>query len=172
MATEIVVALIAGVVSFVGLVITKEQTVSGFRQEWINALRNDIAKLMKELHSFYMKYLISKKAGTSFIQENLDTADKIIHLLHKIELRLNPNDSDGLIELLKKVEDIITSPSELEFDGMFEDVTDEFKERSHELLKQEWERVKKGEQWFHLTKMGILIISSILVLFLVGSLIF
>ena len=39
METSIIVAIIAGFVSFIGLVITKEQKISEFRQVWIDALR-------------------------------------------------------------------------------------------------------------------------------------
>ena len=38
----VVAALIAGTVSLLGLIISKEQKTSEFRQAWIDALRNDL----------------------------------------------------------------------------------------------------------------------------------
>ena len=42
----VVAAIIAGLVAFYSLIISKEQTISGFRQQWIDALRADVAALV------------------------------------------------------------------------------------------------------------------------------
>lgn len=39
MQTEIIVAIIAATAGWLGLILTKEQKVSEFRQKWIDALR-------------------------------------------------------------------------------------------------------------------------------------
>ena len=39
----IVAAIIAGAVAFVSLIISKEQSISEFRQQWIDELRKDVA---------------------------------------------------------------------------------------------------------------------------------
>ena len=47
-------ALIAGGVSFAGLLITNQSKVSEFRQTWINALREDVATVIThalEIHA-------------------------------------------------------------------------------------------------------------------------
>ena len=41
----IVAAIIAGLVAFFSLIISKEQTVFDFRQQWIDELRKDIASV-------------------------------------------------------------------------------------------------------------------------------
>ena len=46
-------ALIAGVVSLLGLVISKEQKVSEFRQAWIDALRSDVASLISHVNAIH-----------------------------------------------------------------------------------------------------------------------
>jgi hypothetical protein len=47
-ASAFVVAWVAGAFSLLGLLISKEQKVSEFRQAWIDALRADIAALVAE----------------------------------------------------------------------------------------------------------------------------
>jgi hypothetical protein len=42
----IAAALIAGLIFLLSLVISKEQKISDFRQEWINSLRSEIAALI------------------------------------------------------------------------------------------------------------------------------
>jgi hypothetical protein len=46
----IVAAIIAGIVALLGLIISKEQKVSEFRQQWIDALRQDIAAVIRHGH--------------------------------------------------------------------------------------------------------------------------
>jgi hypothetical protein len=41
----VIAAIIAGSIALLGLIISKEQKVSEFRQQWIDALRQDIAPL-------------------------------------------------------------------------------------------------------------------------------
>jgi|SRR5580698_964462 hypothetical protein len=42
-AVTIIAAIIAALVSFLSLIISKEQSVSEFRQQWIDALQKDVA---------------------------------------------------------------------------------------------------------------------------------
>ncbi|PRM91919.1 hypothetical protein CJ673_11230 [Aliarcobacter cryaerophilus] len=152
---SITVALMAGFISYIGLVITKEQKISDFRQEWINSIRNDVADLMKELHHFYMAYLVAQKESQSnieFLKNNLLITNQIQFLVHKIKLRLNPDDSDGIIKLLDEIMNIITSPTELKDDENFDKLTEKLNTKAHELFKSEWERVKRGEKWFRWSK--------------------
>jgi hypothetical protein len=50
-------ALIAGLISLLGLIISKEQKVSDFRQAWIDALRSDIAAVITHAQSIHGAYL-------------------------------------------------------------------------------------------------------------------
>jgi hypothetical protein len=45
-AGAIIAAFIAGLIALLGLIISKEQTISWFRQAWIDALREDIAAVI------------------------------------------------------------------------------------------------------------------------------
>ena len=163
METSIVVAIIAGFVSFIGLVITKEQKVSEFRQAWIDVLRNDVAELMSAINHFELTYLTYKmknkgKWSPNFIGEHVEITNKIQLLIHRINLRLNPKDSEGIIEELEKLNKILTNPSEMLKDNALENATKNFNDKIHQVLKSEWERVKEGEPWFRFTKWGIVIL--------------
>ncbi len=48
-AGAILAAVIAGAFSFLSLVMSKEQKVSEFRQDWINSLREDICKFVSAI---------------------------------------------------------------------------------------------------------------------------
>lgn len=170
METSIIVAIIAGFVSFVGLVITKEQKVSEFRQAWIDDLRNDVAKLMSAINHFELAYLIYRKQNAGrlahdFIDENVEITNKIQLMIHRINLRLNPKDSEGIIEELDNLSDILISPYEMMKDNALENATKSFSNKVHVVLKNEWERVKKGEPWFKFTKYGIIVLLIGLIVF-------
>ncbi|KAB7892671.1 hypothetical protein [Poseidonibacter ostreae] len=161
METSIVLAIIAGFISFIGLIIAKEQKISEFRQTWIDLLRGDISEFIQELHHFYLSYAIYKSKASNnkdFLENNLQITNQIRYLYYKIKLRLNPNDSDGLIEILDKTILMITSKDEILKNVNFENIVKELDDKSHELFKREWERVKKGEPWFMFAKLRIIAI--------------
>jgi hypothetical protein len=98
----ILVAFIAGIVSFVGLVISKENKISEFRQTWIDELRKDISDYIAytDKHFFYYKLTSqnNKKAGGSggLQKEGLDLYLNEYHIVYslysRIRLRLSPKD--------------------------------------------------------------------------------
>ena len=49
----ITAALITGLVSFLGLIISKEQKVSEFRQAWIDSLRSELAALISHANAIH-----------------------------------------------------------------------------------------------------------------------
>jgi hypothetical protein len=53
----LLVAMIAGAFSLLGLVISKEQKVSEFRQTWIDALREDISELIAHANLIHAELL-------------------------------------------------------------------------------------------------------------------
>ena len=50
----VVAALIAAIVSLLGLIISKEQKTSEFRQAWIDALRSDLTHLIHRIYPTYV----------------------------------------------------------------------------------------------------------------------
>ena len=98
----ILVAFIAGIVSFIGLVISKENKISEFRQTWIDELRKDISDYIAytDKHSFYYKLTSQnniKAGGSGGLQkEGFDLYLNEYHIVHslysRIKLRLSPKD--------------------------------------------------------------------------------
>ena len=165
---KIIVALIAVVVSFVGLIITKEQKTSEFRQKWIDEIRFDIANLMGCLSQYTTKWIVLENTGLTdvrkaFLKDNISIINEIYVLLYRIELRLNPIKDKSLIDVLKHIEEMIQSPKKMDHDSLFEDLTGQLKSQSHEMLKKEWTRVKDGEPIFRTTKyiLGLVLLVSL-----------
>ncbi|MBU4485699.1 MAG: hypothetical protein KKD38_02100 [Candidatus Delongbacteria bacterium] len=172
--TEIFIALIAISGSFIGLIITKESKISEFRQKWIDNLRDDISKLMGSLCEFSTSRLITNHSSGSpetekdkqFIQNNLQVIKEIFTLLHRITLRLNPKKDIQLINVLNQIEVLLTEPSMLDNEKCFEFVTNDLKLQSHDLLKREWERVKKGEPFYII--MHYIVLTLFIVIFTIA----
>jgi hypothetical protein len=87
-----IAALIAGIVSLLGLIISKEQKTSEFRQAWVDALRSDLTGFLTQINAIHdatrVKYADhAKKVETLsplYIPLNTSTFN--------ILLRLNPNE--------------------------------------------------------------------------------
>lgn len=97
--------------------------VARFRQEWINALRADLA----ELHSLL---LFAPQGGQDGREKD------IIRLKTRIELLLNPRE-EASQHLVEAIEDLISAE-----DGSGAELTGVFVGRSQKILKEEWDRVK------------------------------
>lgn len=145
----ITAAFVAGAASFVVTVLSKDQKTSEFRQAWIDELRKDSARLAAKADTMLAilsrgcssdaerdEFLLSEKAEFSEMQ----------NLVNLVRLRLNPTEHTELLGILCK------------FDGKGGTI-DERLEAIEELvpavqkvLKDEWERVKRGEPSFRFLK--------------------
>jgi len=156
-------AFFAGVVSMVSLIIAKEHRVSDFRQAWINALRGEIASLIGRVNAINEWRLATKERDTKDAGshgtggEIVDDVAEQYRLMHPdvfkmeealatIELRLNPKE-DKAKPLLKKAEAVVC---EVRLERAvcrtrLRRVEKELLDESKAYLKDEWERVKKGE---------------------------
>lgn len=76
---SVIAAIIAAAVAGVGLVITKENKTSEFRQDWIDGLRNELAELME--------YFLRLRNCSS--DEIISIRNKINFLSAKIRLRFS-----------------------------------------------------------------------------------
>jgi hypothetical protein len=153
----ITVAMIAGLVSFVVTILTKEQKTSEFRQSWIDALRQELSDFAAILLSIADTIHLKSELGVTEgeIPEQVHTeplADikQLEGVRVSILLRLNPIEHTELIGLINKAylyNDSIRSQKE---NG--ESLIDSFISESQRVLKKEWRRVKQGELAFWLTK--------------------
>ncbi len=153
----IIAGLIAAVISFVGLIITKEQKVSEFRQSWIDEIRKDISDLIGHLGQYDVSWNIihkpsDKKSIEHFISETNINFHEMIVLINRIKLRLNPKKDKDFILKLDELEIFISSYDKLNTENLHITLTEEFYQLSHQLLKNEWDRVKDGEPIFKYSK--------------------
>lgn len=159
-------AIIAGLISLLGLIIGKEQKVSEFRQAWIDELRKCLVAYLVNINAIADALRVAKANGDQ--PSGIDQNYKLLNEAnHGIKLRVNDREQPSL-ELLQSME---------EFDKLAQknsDLTPEkirqaeekFLSASKALLKFEWRRVKRGEKTFFWTKyIAIALIAGMLTLF-------
>jgi hypothetical protein len=146
----ILAALIAGALTFIGILISKEQKTSEFRQAWIDALRSDLAELLSSVHVIADAYtagvLTEDDKDWRAVREDLRSANSAGT---RVKLRLNPGEdtSKRLLALIKELEDQYVNDNTANYQFL-EGVSNNIISESHFILKREWRRVKRGEPIF------------------------
>lgn len=161
-------AIIAGLVSLLGLIIGKEQKVSEFRQAWIDELRKCLVAYLVNINAI-SDSLRLKKSG-----QTIDAKDVVSHykLLNEasngIALRVNATEgpSQELLKAMKYFESIAGDNNSLTPENI-RAAEQEFLEASRKLLKFEWKRVKRGEKIFVWTKNLAITFVSIMIVILI-----
>jgi hypothetical protein len=190
-AVPILVAFIAGVVSLIGLVISKENKISEFRQAWIDELRKDISDYISytDKHAFYYKLTRAndkRSGGSGGLQKDgidlyLNEYHIVYSLYSRIKLRISvkedhkdSNKDQRLIEeeVIEALEEVKKCYDEAAYNPNAADTKMSLYHavllgKSQILLKKEWERVKKGEKWFRNAKWAVAFIVVMLMLFIV-----
>lgn len=115
------------------------------------------------LHFSEIEDETEKEAKISdFLNNNIVLLDSIIKSYDSIRLRVNPKDDIEFLNKLEKLYLLVEKPRSLTTEKTITNATDELIAESQVLLKQEWNRVKRGELSFWVTKwlsLAILIIS-------------
>lgn len=89
----IIAAIIAGYVAFFGLIISKEQTVSDFRQKWIDALREDISAVVSFATGIHGDSVTARKHNDELWAKVKADSVRLNEVIARIRLRLNPDDA-------------------------------------------------------------------------------
>lgn len=169
----IVAALIAGGVALLGLIISKEQEVSEFRQQWIDALREDIAAVIAHSHGIHGSSIAQRAPQQSLWDTVRDDATGIRQASARIRLRLNPNEknknekaaNEAVLEALKEYESIFASPAPDFF--KLAGISDKLLSAAQIVLKENWERVRSGELVYRITRwVALFIVVAAIVLLL------
>jgi hypothetical protein len=155
-AGTIIAAVIAAAISLLGLLISKENKVSEFRQAWIDSLREEISAIV--VHASAVR---SSIAGEHFVPLNVAWA--------KVKLRLNPTEDlhIAILTALGEHEALFAGGKIPAQDAL--DLSDtKLLDCTKVVLKEEWERVKRGERIYRAATWlaGILIIVGVLFLLL------
>lgn len=131
----LLVALIAGLFSVVGLVIAKEQKVSDLRQAWIDALRQDATQVASQFERW------APNAGTK--QEEVLLAYR--SSVTAVRLRLNKSEApaQAVLAALQAMDQLILVGNGDQ--TLVNEKIEAFVSAMQTVLKTEWDRVKDGE---------------------------
>lgn len=164
-AGTILAALIAGLISFVNLLIAKDQKTTDLRQVWIDSVRETVSQFtahaVKAIPARNMARVVTEeshsgfeareRAATKMLTFFEDQQRPSLELRNKILLHLNPIEHAKLIrgvrELHEKTQ--LRSVADLE---MTEALADDVLEKTQQVLKYEWRRVKRGEAVYRVMK--------------------
>lgn len=149
----VVAALIAGLISLLGLVISKEQKVSDFRQAWIEGLRTEMVEFLAQINAVRDAINLSYKEHSEkvkllsphFVSLNKATFSILLRLNEKEEL------SKNVIGAMETFNKLVNNNSQLTIENIRK-AEEAFLTSSQKLLKSEWNRVKKGETIFRWTR--------------------
>lgn len=169
---SIVAAMIAGFVFFLGLVISKDQKISEFRQAWIDALRKDTSTLIANANVIAGFRATSGAEATPFelFKETNKNYMTINEAEASIMMRLNPKEnlSRSVLEIMKELEAILDhGKTDMDYDALTS-AQRNLLVQMNIVFKKEWNRVKRGELFYLITKISVVLI--IILLFLIGSL--
>lgn len=177
----VVASLIAGLISFVNLTLTKEQKTSEFRQAWIDALREDLAEFFacsrafaRATETFHLLGPNYKEKAALLIsdQKVSDIRYQVAEARYRIKLRLNPDEEEHQ-ELLRLIDLVVAEQNNMLAEksevaptlGAIELAA----EYAAPILKKEWERVKKGELPFRIARNWV---APIIVILSIGFVVF
>lgn len=122
----------------------KAVAISNHRQNWINALREDLAQFLKEVDVLH--YRVARLAGSKGSPATVDDLDKqqdarnsAMLAYRRILMRLNMNEASS-IELGERLNDLMIVSSAVADSQRIDAVLS----ASRKVLKQEWEVTKYG----------------------------
>ena len=161
----VLAASITGAISFVNLVVSKEQKTSEFRQAWIDAFRLELAEFCSHARRISVESSpINLKSLSGSVIDTIDAhneeilrADplhenrqRLAHTYYSLRLRLNPSekDHDVVLQHLDNVYEVLNSSSDSTCYDKTVAELDAIARISQVVLKREWTRVKEGESAF------------------------
>lgn len=160
-------AIIAGLISLLGLIIGKEQKVSEFRQAWIDELRKCLVAYLVNINAIADALRVSIATGEK--PTGIDQNYKLLNEAnHGIRLRVNDGErpSADLLRSMEHFEAIAQKNSDLTPDNIRK-AEQEFLTAAKALLKFEWRRVKKGEKTYFWTKYVVIALITVMLMIFV-----
>jgi hypothetical protein len=161
----IAAAIITALITFLGLIISKENKTSEFRQAWIDALRADFSSLLAHLHALRGTIKVLGITPESWKEARPDIV-AVNQALSGIRLRLNPTEkqSKTIFVLLDSLEAKF-KPGEALIDCDFGGLEKELIKEAQVFLKTEWKRVRSGELVFRIAlSLSIMLVAAGLVI--------
>ena len=170
-AGAVLAAFITGLISLVNMLIAKDQKITEFRQAWIDSLRTEVAKFIASATAIpVMGRLIDHKqsrtesrgdAMSDMTDYSKEALPEFINGYNKIILLLNPGEHEKLIDYLGALKNAAKISSKTE-QHKVEAKCDDVLHETQKILKEEWERVKRGERMYWVTKRFIVALVALL----------
>jgi hypothetical protein len=147
-------AAIAAIVSLLGLIISKEQKTSEFRQAWVDALRTEITTYLTNLNAIADAVRVPYPTQAEKVKALSPHYSSLNEANFSIVLRLNEAEklSRDVIGCMDKFSRLALDYEQL-VPKNIRPIEKEFLEAARKLLKSEWRRVKRGEMTFIVAKM-------------------
>jgi hypothetical protein len=144
----VIAAIVTSLVTLLGLIISKENKTSEFRQAWIDALRGNIADLIGHADAI----VGSVRLGGRSIEAWQEARNDVVGLnrcIASIRLRLNPDEkhSQDISGMLDDLETLFVRVGDLPEDRIVL-IEKKLVVEGQKLLKDEWLRVRRGEMFF------------------------
>jgi hypothetical protein len=147
----LVAAGIAGFFSILQLIISKENKISEFRQEWIDKLREELACVLSSVEA------LGASAEKGRQGENFSGA---LRNIANVLLRFNPAEHKEIVAKLESLqEEIIKMKADDITSCNFTNSLKQIENEAKIVLKSEWKRVKEGEPRYKLTYRIVRIVS-------------
>ncbi|WP_157084582.1 hypothetical protein [Sphingomonas pituitosa] len=155
-------ALIAGLVSVLGLILGKEQKTSEFRQAWIDAIRAEMVSYVTNMNSVVDKIEAGFESSDDRIKSLAGHYADLNKANFNIKMRLNWDEapSKKILDIMERFEKIASEDENFNADEI-KPLEEEFVAASRDFLKCEWVRVKRGEKSFIVAK-RVAIVSTLL----------
>jgi hypothetical protein len=163
----VVAAFLTALVTALGLVITKENKTSEFRQAWIDALRADIAIYASHIIVLMATVRIEGRAAPVW-KDSKDDLFALNEAAIRIRLRQFPRKPlhIKLLSALDAIEAQFDKQSTLD-EAQIDSLQKEFLLDAQQLLKAEWTRVKVGEWTFRWSRRAAATLMLLTAIFLV-----
>ncbi len=160
----VVAALVAGLVSLLGLIISKEQKISEFRQAWIDALRSEISALISHANAIHGTSAAGLERASELWKVVRPDFLGINQAAANVRLRLNPKEKEAsaVLEQIEGLEQLLLPGRTVEY-AQIDETEKRLVAAAQVLLKQEWLRVKQGEQVYRIARICALIVLMVCV---------
>lgn len=157
-------AIIAGLVSLLGLIIGKEQKVSEFRQAWIDELRKCLIGYLANVNSIADTLRLRAAGGQADNAALVASYKSLNEASHGIILRVNSKEkpAKALLKVMGEFQSLAADNANLTPDKI-KVAEEKFVRESKKLLKFEWIRVKRGENVFVWTKRIVWILIIVMI---------
>jgi hypothetical protein len=165
-------AVVTSLIAVLGLIISKENKTSEFRQTWVDSLREEIAGVVGHMNAIIGSVRNAGHSEKGWLEAR-DNVTEINRCIAGIRLRLNPSErrSQVMFQILDEMELLFVRGGPLP-----EEKTNKIEKtlivEGQAILKEEWLRVRGGEFFYKLTRAAaitVLVVSAIALVSLVFS---